>query len=160
MTAASETPAIHTYCCRDQDGGELYLDAESPAAAATEYVESGDWGEVRSTIWIDVRVFSTDADGDIDEDHGTFTREVDPDAPACARGHEHEWCSPIEVVGGIEENPGVWGKGGGVTITELCRHCRCYREIDTWAQRSDTGEQGLRSVSYRRADETSRAWEG
>ena len=30
----------------------------------------------------------------------------------------------------------------------MCRHCACKRTTDTWAQNKETGEQGLRSVSY------------
>ena len=31
---------------------------------------------------------------------------------------------------------------------EVCRHCGCKRTTDTWAQNRETGEQGLREVSY------------
>lgn len=81
---------------------------------------------------------------------------VPPEEPACADGEEHDWRSPLEVVGGIAENPGVWGHGGGVTITEVCAHCGQYRETDTWA---DDGRGGVcRTVEYRDADDASRAW--
>jgi hypothetical protein len=82
---------------------------------------------------------------------------VDPEEPDCSAA-DHDWCSPIEVVGGIDSNPGVWGHGGGVKITEVCRHCGGYRITDTWAQRQDTGEQGLESVEYHEADDASLAW--
>jgi hypothetical protein len=67
--------------------------------------------------------------------------------PACPGG-EHEWANPLEVVGGIPENPGVSGNGGGVTIREVCMRCGCERRTDTWAQRRDTGEQGLTETTY------------
>jgi hypothetical protein len=72
----------------------------------------------------------------------------DPPVPPCVDGGEHEWRAPHAIVGGIEENPGVWGHGGGVVMHECCMRCRCGRVTDTWAQRSDTGEQGLTSVKY------------
>lgn len=39
-----------------------------------------------------------------------------------------------------------------MTITTACRHCGCGRTVDTWAQDPETGEQGLRSVTYRPGD--------
>src|SRR5690606_20815209 len=42
--------------------------------------------------------------------------------------------------------------------TMVCAYCGHYMIIDTWAQRRDTGEQGLRSVEYREPDEISREW--
>lgn len=77
------------------------------------------------------------------------TIEVAPDEPECIGDEEHDWQSPIELVGGIPENPGVWGHGGGVIIHEACLRCGCRRRTDTWAQRRDTGERGLTQVSYR-----------
>ncbi len=99
-------------------------------------------------------------DGTLTEDgewSETYTIRVDVAEPRCA-GAAHDWQAPYDVVGGIEENPGVWGHGGGVIITAVCAHCGMYRVTDTWAQRRDTGEQGLRSVTYREADDASLAW--
>jgi len=73
---------------------------------------------------------------------------LEPDEPECEDGEDHDWQSPIEIVGGIKENPGVYGHGGGVTITTVCMHCGAERVVDTWAQDSSDGEQGLESVSY------------
>lgn len=88
----------------------------------------------------------------------TTTTEIEPEEPDCTRGEVHEWCSPHSVLGGCAENPGVQGHGGGVVITKICRHCGTYRVTDTWAQDPVTGEQGLRSVGYREADEDSLAY--
>lgn len=86
------------------------------------------------------------------------TTTIEPSAPACARGRDHQWRSPYSVLGGIESNPGVWGKGGGVIIREVCAHCACYRLTDTWAQDRSTGEQGLTEVAYEDADDDSEQW--
>lgn len=87
------------------------------------------------------------------------TIDIDPPEPDCVRGRDdHEWASPHDVLGGVAENPGVWGHGGGVVIREVCRHCGAYRETDTWAQDPGTGQQGLTSVSYEDADEASLAY--
>jgi len=116
-------------------------------------VRSADWDTDHGTIYIDVWVSSIDG-----TQHDKHTVTIAPQAPDCAAGHEHDWRSPIELVGGIGDNPGVWGHGGGVTIDEVCCHCGARRHTDTWAQRMDTGEQGLTEVTYEEPDEASLAW--
>jgi len=147
----------------DDGNAEVYYPhAESGAEAAQEYIDGGDWGDPESTEWVTVHtwqvVVALSASGEYVT--GTFGREshmvaVEPEEPECPEG-EHEWASDHSVVGGCESNPGVFGSGGGVVITEHCRHCGTYREIDTWAQDPQTGTQGLRSVRYRDADAASR----
>lgn len=106
-------------------------------------VDRSNYSECEGTIWIDVRI-TCEETGERESSSVT----LEPDEPSCAKGEEHDWCSPHDLVGGLEENPGVHGHGGGVIITEVCRHCACKRVTDTWAPNPDTGEQGLRSVSY------------
>jgi hypothetical protein len=84
------------------------------------------------------------------------TTTIDPDEPDCT-GDGHDWQSP-EMLGGLSENPGVVGHGGGVIVTEVCAHCGRYRTTDTWAQNRSTGEQGLTSVEYTVADNRSEQW--
>ena len=133
------------------DGGETQIEADTIADAlreAKEWASAGDWDMDEGTIWVDVSVESEEQDEDGDPaESRSFTLAIDPDEPDC-EGEEHDWQSPHEIVGGIKENPGVWGHGGGVIISECCIRCGCKRMTDTWAQRPDTGEQGLRSVSY------------
>ena len=81
---------------------------------------------------------------------------VDPPCPECCEG-DHQWERPIEVVGGIKENPGVWGHGGGVTIKEVCRHCGIYRHTDTWHTDSSNGET-YEALCYDDSDEASEIW--
>src|SRR5690606_1602198 len=76
--------------------------------------------------------------------------------PECADDQDHDWQSPHEVLGGLEENPGVQGHGGGVIIREVCAHCGKYKITDTWANHG--GQQGFTSVKYEDADERSREW--
>lgn len=117
---------------------------------AREWVLDGEWGgedgTVDKTIWVDCAV--EDLQRDTLE---VVTVEIDPDEPMCD-GEDgelgHDWCNDYEVVGGCKSNPGVWGSGGGVRIVEACRRCGCAKVTDTWAQRPDTGEQGLTSVEY------------
>ncbi|MCI0636586.1 MAG: hypothetical protein L0206_22100 [Actinobacteria bacterium] len=144
------------YRLRDPEGGvEEEIEAFSDKDArrqAREWIRQGYYGEVTSTIWCDVEI--TDLLGREER----ISVDVDPEEPDCAMGHDHEWCSPIELVGGIADNPGCWGNGGGVLIHEVCCHCGTHRHTDTWAQRPDTGEQGLESVHYEDADDVSAAW--
>ncbi len=116
-------------------------------------VDADNYGEITETTWIDVMARHV-LTGETARD----TVQLDPPEPDCVDGQAHDWQSPHDVVGGLTENPGVWGHGGGVQIVEVCAHCGGYRETDTWAQRPDTGEQGLESVSYRDPDEQSEAW--
>lgn len=142
-----------------------FPDASDGEEAAREYVDGGDWGDRSETVWIDVwawrRGFALDEDGDpveleIDRERHTITLEAEE--PECDAADGHDWQSPYEVLGGCRSNPGVFGKGGGVIITEVCAHCGCYRRTDTWATNPDTGEQGLRSLEYLEADDKSRGW--
>lgn len=146
-----------------------YDDAETGREAAQEYVDDSDYGDVSETDWVDVYAWRkasltvTDEDGEpitvsLDIDRDSYTIEIEPTVPECAEGHEHEWLSPYSILGGLRENPGVWGSGGGVIIKCVCAHCGRYHITDTWAHRPDTGEQGLTSVSYADADEDSSAW--
>ena len=52
--------------------------------------------------------------------------------PECTHADGHSWHRPHEIVGGIEENPGVFGSGGGILTRDVCRHCGLIRETDTW----------------------------
>jgi hypothetical protein len=135
----------------DDGNAEITVECDSGEEAAKEYVSGGDWGDRSETCWIRVHVWrlAVDADGNIvrvDEDTHLITLETEE--PDCSHEEGHDWQSPHEIVGGIKENPGVWGNGGGVIIHECCMHCGCARITDTWAQNPDGGEQGLRSVSY------------
>ena len=127
--------------------------------AAEEYFDDGDWGEV-SAVDVETWRAGFDADGDPVQ-HGSSSRyfaNPQPEPP-CTHPDGHDWQAPIEVVGGIEENPGVQGHGGGVIAEEVCRHCGVYRITDTWAQDAATGQViDDDVVTYRDADEASLAW--
>lgn len=141
-----------------------FPEAESGDEAAQEYVDSGEWGEIEETHWFTVhswRVGYMLDDGDvvkvsIDRDRHHIT--VNPNEPDCDGEHDHNWLSPYSLLGGLEENPGVWGHGGGVITKEACGHCGKYKVTDTWATNPENGEQGLHSVAYENADEDSLAW--
>ncbi|MDR7492169.1 MAG: hypothetical protein QN122_12055 [Armatimonadota bacterium] len=94
---------------------------------------------------------------------------VQPLYVACDGGltddpEEHAWVAPYQFVGGVPENPGVWGHGGGVVVREVCRRCGALRIVDTWA---DDGRGGhcraerllaLREWASPEEEEAVRAW--
>lgn len=135
---------MNTYLCTDGNA-DVQIVADSADAAAQKYVDGGTWGESTKTKWIEVRATLL-VDGEPDEDSTeSVTITIDAEEPECSED-EHVW-----------QSRGVFGHGGGVIISEVCAHCRRYRVTDTWAQ-GPSGEQGLRSVEYRAADEASREW--
>lgn len=138
--------ALRSYTLRDEAGTEKVISAASMDDAevqAKEWVRDGDYGQIEKTIWIDAEIFTND-----DSERSFVTVAIDPVVPPCKSGETHNWQSPYRLVGGLRENPGVFGNGGGVIITEACVVCGCRRTTDTWAQNPTTGKQGLTSVEY------------
>lgn len=136
----------------DDGNAEIDYDSEtSHAEAAQSYVDDGDWGQDSGTCWVSVSTYRKGiaTDGTITNvDIESHTITVEATEPDCEDGQAHEWQSPYDLLGGLKENPGVQGHGGGVVITECCMICGCARVTDTWAQNPSTGEQGLTSVKY------------
>lgn len=108
-----------------------------------EWLREG-WG-CEGDVWVDGHAYPEDEDTDRIE---TSLDYLPPLAPDCADGHEHEWIAPHSVLGGLKENPGVWGHGGGIVYEELCEHCHVKRVTDTWATNPINGTQGHRVVRY------------
>jgi len=114
----------------DVDGFEIEIAADCAADAARAYVDDGEWGADEATVFIPVR--TTDPDGETE----WFSFAIHPCEPKCTDGRRgHDW----HREGGIAENPGVWGHGGGTVTTETCRHCGITRQTDTWASTPDGG---------------------
>ena len=137
------------YKIRDEGSYEI-VEADSMAEAeeaAREWLRGESWDRSQ-TIWLDARVIEMDEDDQPSDNTSLVTVTLQPEEPSCIDDDGHDWASPYQILGGIEENPGVWGHGGGVYIQAVCLRCGCGRTRDTWAQRSDTGEQGLESISY------------
>lgn len=135
---------------------EMEIEASSAKEAAGEYVSGGGWGDINETFWVNVSVYSrwTIGSTSIDEDDlDSFDISVEPDEPSCS-SDEHDWTSPHDIFGGLEENPGVFGNGGGVIIKEICSHCNTTKTTDTWAQNPMNGKQGLCSVKYGTLEES------
>lgn len=130
-----------------EHAGQCVGTMDQAAAEVVRMIESASRPSESHTVWFDWYVRSEDGA----ESSGTLA--IDPPEPKCSRGRDHDWAQPRALVGG-----GVQGNGGGVVLRYVCRHCGTYRVTDSWAQRPDTGEQGLTSVEYEDADDESRAW--
>lgn len=137
----------------DDGNCEVETTADTLREAAEQYVADGDWGDDGQPGWVTVYVWERWTLGELEldgEERESHDIEVKAKIPACYGEHEHEWCSPLAVVGGIPQNPGVWGNGGGVIKHEICRHCGARKTTDTWAQNPANGKCGLTQVSYAR----------
>lgn len=136
----------------DDGTAEIEYDSDTSADdAAMAYVESGSWGEITETSWVSVYTHRKGVDRNgaiIHVERRRHKIELAPEEPECIDGHDHVWESPYRILGGCQENPGVWANGGGVIIHECCMVCGCRRTTDTWAQDMSDGEQGLTSTSY------------
>jgi hypothetical protein len=140
-----------TYEVRDDQGDVTEIQALDDSDAevkAVEFVSEGDYGDsTKKTIWIDVscRVKPESDTEDDGLDWFYITVAIDPKEPQCADvdgDSDHAW------VDGQAR-----GSGGGVKGTDWCARCGLRRHWDTWAQRMDTGEQGLSSIEYEDQDE-------
>lgn len=143
------------YLCWDGQS-KCEIEADSPGEAAEEFASA--FEPANKTYWVSVRVTEIDDDGEYNDDDSEHKISIDPDPPPCEDDHKHRWGAPYSVLGGIKENPGVWGKGGGIISREICRYCGKYRVTDTWAQDPEDGAQGLTSVEYEDSDELSEAY--
>ena len=122
-------------------------DMDQAMEEAMEWLEEG-WEPTEVTQWVHGYVVEIDEEGD-DVENRSITITIDPAEPECKPlGGSHEWESPLGIVGGCKESPGVYGHGGGVTIQEVCVRCGCGKLTDTWAQDRATGKQGLTSITY------------
>lgn len=140
---------------RTRDGGQetIGISAASDDKAVQEALQ-----EVRAfsslfdarlrTVWVSVDWELIKAGGEL-VGGGCEKLAVDPNEPKCVE-HDtaHEWEAPHAVVGGMKSNPGVQGKGGGITYVEVCSLCALTCHTDTWAQDPEDGEEGLRSIRY------------
>ena len=123
------------------DGGGT-VDVEcSPAdledVVAGEWADCWDDDEGRGTWWCHVTATCEATGEQVD-----VRVEIAPVEPDCDDGNEHDW-----------RHRHVVGNGGGVIVTEVCRHCGKRRITDTWAQDRGDGSQGHTSVAYEAPEE-------
>ena len=147
------------YRVQDAHCGDNFDAADDDAALAyaEEWLRTGDYWDQGKTIFLRAEVLQLNEDDCYFETIGPVYVELQPKPPSC-NAEEHEWLSPYSIVGGLKENPGVWGNGGGVRIKEICRHCGMYKLTDTWATNPCDGTQGHTTVEYLEPDDESLAW--
>jgi len=141
-----------TYTCDETMWVDVTVIEVAPPCPAhgPERIDEGGLGDnyrgTEAWCWAD------DCDWTADLASASDTVTIDPPEPACTTPGRagHDWQAPHDLVGGLEQNPGVFGNGGGVIVHQVC-DCGVWRIRDTWAQRNDTGEQGLDSVRYETA---------
>lgn len=140
-----------TYTLREEGFDFDHVEADSAEEALDTLpldedgsLMGGDYNTEDGTVWTRIYVFNTENR----DDYASRSFHVHPKAPGCQGGQTHRWRSPLHLVGGLQENPGVFAHGGGIVIHEVCTCCGCGRTIDTWAQNPSTGEQGLESLHY------------
>jgi hypothetical protein len=141
------------------EGVSEIIEAEDNSAAesiATDWIKDGSWD---GKFMADVRLQEVDEQGDDTGDSWGINVEVgeDPEPPECREDYDHEWVSPVEVVGGIKENPGVWSIGGTTIVTkQACRHCGVYRKRTDYGSQRNPGQ--CDAVEYIDPDEASLAY--
>lgn len=145
----------HVLFCSDVPDAERTIRNEAYEADGTIFV---DW-----TIYkVPAELANTEAvhlcevlpDGhDLDDYWVKDVYTADPPEPDCKEGGRHEWTATVEREGGLKENPGVFGHGGGVIINDHCAKCDMERVKDTWATHPGNGSDGYQTIQYIPADE-------
>jgi len=133
----------------DSGDAEVFFECEDGSEAAQLYVDGCDWGEVEKSFAVRVYTWTVDKNGDrIDEDVHLIL--VHPEEPECEASELHRWVSPYCIVGGIRENPGVWGIGGaGLSLYRVCAFCGLARMERTTTHGYET-EYNHDSIEYPR----------
>jgi hypothetical protein len=156
------------YMVRDAQGVAETFQAKDDAAAKTfaaAWISEGEYGEIEESFRVHATLYvsATEdlSDLRIGEHHWAVVGEVSwtfhPREPVCPSGG-HDYRAPYEIVGGLKENPGVWGgDNGGLFVLEVCMHCGCSKSERT---RASDGQGGhMTSVTYSKgeyADEVQR----
>lgn len=156
--------------CDVEDANYAYRLRETHPDAEVEHVESYATGDGDCDYTSIYSVTGQDVDGLINDE-----ATGDQDAADCSGSHSdeepectsegpgdddggHDWRSPYSLLGGLRENPGVWGRGGTTTETKtVCACCGKYRtETHAGSQRNPGDAESV--VEYSDADEDSEAW--
>ena len=140
-----------TYTARDDEGASIKFRSASIEAARRKAERwAADGYECNGQpLFIDLTLSQKG------EDVESWTFIIDPEEPRCRDEDgrydseaNHDWQTPHSILGGLKENPGVWGHGGGVIMKEVCMRCGCARITDTWATNPTNGTQAHTTVTY------------
>lgn len=140
----SDEPRIWTLRENGFDYDEFVGTEEEAFEEACDNLDSYNYqdGNIFKTQFHEVGIYCEDT-----EEYESKYVTLDPEEPECT-DKEHDWQSPHHIVGGIKSNPGVWGHGAGVYITEVCMNCGCKKQTDTWATNPANGTQGHTTIEY------------
>lgn len=131
-------------------------DMEEAKELCREWAKNADWNDPNGTWHVEYTIREKGTDADQYTTESIFV-DFPPPEPGCVSDDGHRWDSTHAVEGGMEQNPGVWGHGGGVIISEHCMHpgCAVTRTRDTWA---DDGRGGhVETVTYGELDDDAMA---
>lgn len=110
--------------------------------AASEYAELHAAPADEKTYWLSLHVVRSD--GVPDRQKVAIHPEV-----KCTSKFGHYFSSDFEAVGGLRENPGVFGTArNGTFVVEVCEHCKVFKTTQSGAQDPIDGERGLTAISY------------
>lgn len=152
-----------SYEIREESGASEVIEAASIEEAlekAQEWASEGSYDER-----VMVRVWAHELDEDGEPTGESLSGEVEagpepkPEATDCGtEDDDHDWDSPLELVGGLRENPGVFSTGGTSFRYEyVCSKCGMYKTVRTAGAQKNPGELD-ETIEYSAADERSLAW--
>ena len=131
------------------DGTELFKDEEGDLIDAHGhfYYSADDCGKIDESATADG--FAHDCSGEYSDPLPVCTANSDGD---------HDWQSPLSLVGGCTENPGVWSNGGTCYTTEcVCAFCGCYATETDKGTQCHPSEAKIK-VEIKQSDEASINW--
>jgi hypothetical protein len=138
------------YQIREDSGASEVIDAnclDEALTAAQRWASEGSYDE-RVTVSVYVHELDPETDepfenwcyGDGRNAHGEAMAgpEPEPEITECGEDDEdHEWESPVELVGGCRENPGVFSSGTRFDYRMVCSKCGMYKHSwDVGSQRN------------------------
>jgi hypothetical protein len=159
------------YEIREDSGASEIIEADSIEAAleqARKWASEGSYDKLVSvTVYVHALDPDTDepyegwyyGDGQNATDEVAAGPEPKPEPTECGDDDEdHDWQAPLELVGGCDNNPGVFSTGGTRFDYRLvCSRCGMYKHTWSQGQQRDPGDLD-HGVEYTAADERSLAW--
>ena len=113
--------------------------------------------ESRKTTFLHARLIAESKSGDAIEDEEVEVR-LDPPLPCEGDGSKCKWDNPHELLGGLEENPGVSGKDGEVAIRHICSTCGHYRRTLIRDQDAGSLDEWRETTEYFSPDDDALEW--
>ena len=152
------------YEMREDSGASEIIEADSLEEALEAAREWASEGSYQERVMVQVYVDEIDEDGEAipgeyASDEVLAGPEPRPEETECGtEDDDHEWQSPLELVGGCTENPGVWSTGGtSFRFDYVCVKCGMYKTVETSGAQRNPGELA-ESVEYAAADAQLLAW--